>query len=88
MIIFQDLACGKPASILNSGKFTSVNMDNLEFLRDVHSWRWTWACGKRLLIIGLGVSILAVLHVRSSELQSLKHASCVCRCSLAQVLLY
>ena len=54
-----DLSENNPASpaILNSSSFTSVTNEQMVFLDDVHSWKWYWACGMRLLIVGLGVSV-------------------------------
>jgi hypothetical protein len=42
--------------MLHTDKFVKINTNNLNFLTDVHSWRWCWACGKRYLVVGLGVS--------------------------------
>ena len=54
-ISFQKLAPDVDVNILQSSKFAVVARDSLNFLQDVHSWKWSWACGKRLMIVGLGV---------------------------------
>lgn len=43
-------------AVLNTKNFHSVAIDVLDFLKDIYSWKWHWACGKRYLLIGLGVS--------------------------------
>ena len=47
-----------PKSMLDSSNFLPVGKGTLDFFkRDIHSWKWCWACGKRLMLVGLGVSI-------------------------------
>ena len=41
---------------LQSDQFPTVSKDTLEFLRGLHSWKWCWASGKRMMVVGLGVS--------------------------------
>ena len=48
-------------SVLNTKNFHSVTIDVLDFLKDIYSWKWHWACGRRYLLIGLGVSNLSAL---------------------------
>lgn len=50
--------------VLNSENFQMVDCDSLDFLKDVHSWKWCWACGKRCLLIGLGVSLIVYVDER------------------------
>ncbi len=50
---------GSDLSVLLSTNFECVTMDKLSFLKDIHSWKWCWACGKRFMLIGLGVSIFS-----------------------------
>ena len=40
---------------LKSDRFTAVTSEGLDFLRCVHSWKWCWASGKRMMVVGLGV---------------------------------
>ncbi|XP_064386721.1 cap-specific mRNA (nucleoside-2'-O-)-methyltransferase 1-like isoform X2 [Halichondria panicea] len=47
---------GSDLSVLLSTNFECVTMDKLSFLKDIHSWKWCWACGKRFMLIGLGGS--------------------------------
>lgn len=44
-------------SILNSAMFTSLTKEAMCRIKDVHSWRFYFACGMRLLLVGLGVSV-------------------------------
>jgi cap1 methyltransferase len=39
---------------LKSESFAAVTRDGLDFLRCLHSWRWSWASGKRMMVVGLG----------------------------------
>ena len=45
-----DLKC------LKSDEFATVSKEGLDFLRSLHSWKWCWAAGKRMMLVGLGVS--------------------------------
>ena len=45
--------------MLESNKFTQVDKDSLNFLKDVHSWKWYFASGRRMMIVGVGVSTRA-----------------------------
>ena len=49
--------------LLQTTNFKPVE-GNVDFLEDVHSWKWYWACGKRLMIVGLGVClcVLPLFH--------------------------
>ena len=42
--------------MLDSNSFTKVDKESLNFLKDVHSWKWYFACGRRMMIVGVGVS--------------------------------
>ena len=44
-------------SILNSAMFTSLTKESMCRIKDIHSWRFYFACGMRLLLVGLGVSL-------------------------------
>lgn len=46
---------------LRSNQFTTVTREGLDFLRCIHSWKWCWASGKRMMVVGLGVG-LNTLH--------------------------
>ena len=64
---FQQLSSAD-CRILDSCNFTAVDKDNIDFLKDVHSWKWYFACGKRMMIIGVGVSTkVAHLHITILE---------------------
>ena len=43
-------------SVLESSNFTSMDKDSLDFFKDIYSWKWGWACGKRFMLVGMGVS--------------------------------
>ena len=43
-------------SLFLSDNFKEIKIDQLPFTQDPHSWKWYFACGKRFLIVGLGVS--------------------------------
>ena len=45
-----------PRSLLNSTSFAAVTRQNIPFEEYPFSWKWYWACGKRYIIVGLGVS--------------------------------
>ena len=45
-----------PRSLLNSTSFQTVSKQNIPFEEYPFSWKWYWACGKRYIIVGLGVS--------------------------------
>lgn len=58
--------CGsKELKLLNNDNFTKISSTNLDFVKDVHSWKWCWASGKRYMVVGLGVSYswTSVTHV-------------------------
>ena len=38
-----------------SDNFKDIKKESLPFLVDPHSWKWCFACGRRFLIVGLGV---------------------------------
>ena len=37
---------------LKSDQFPLVTRDGLDFLRSLHSWKWCWASGKRMMVVG------------------------------------
>jgi cap1 methyltransferase len=39
---------------LRSDRFPTVTREGLDFLHSLHSWKWCWACGKRMMLVGLG----------------------------------
>ena len=41
---------------LDSSNFTIVDKESVNFFKDVHSWKWYFAFGKRMMIVGVGVS--------------------------------
>ena len=45
-----------PKSFLNSSEFTILTKETMCKIKDVHSWRFYFACGKRMILVGLGVS--------------------------------
>ena len=45
-------------SILNSANFIPLTKESMCRIKDIHSWRFYFACGLRLLLVGLGVSTL------------------------------
>jgi len=46
-----------PKSLLNSSEFTVLTKETMCKIKDVHSWRFYFACGKRMILVGLGVSV-------------------------------
>lgn len=42
---------------LRSNQFTTMTREGLDFLRCIHSWKWCWASGKRMMVVGLGVGL-------------------------------
>ena len=49
--------------MLDADNFIKVDITSLDFMRDIHSWRWCWASGKRYMVVGLGVSITCTLDL-------------------------
>lgn len=45
--------------MLDSNRFAQVDKESLNFLEDVHSWKWYFASGRRMMIVGVGVSTRA-----------------------------
>ncbi|XP_065911664.1 cap-specific mRNA (nucleoside-2'-O-)-methyltransferase 1-like isoform X2 [Dysidea avara] len=43
-----------PKSLLNSSEFTILTKETMCRIKDVHSWRFYFACGKRMILVGLG----------------------------------
>ena len=59
--IFLKQLSSEKVEILDSNNFTTVNKDNINFLKDVHSWKWYFACGKRMMVVGVGVSLCVTM---------------------------
>ena len=53
-------------SILNSAMFTSLTKEAMCKIKDVHSWRFYFACGVRKLLVGLGVSVTCIYVCQST----------------------
>ena len=72
-LLLEELQCDsgpKELSWMESSKFQSVVNSELceaKFLNDVHSWKWYFACGRRFLIIGLGVRESCTVMVTNCE---------------------
>ena len=63
-------------SILNSATFTSLTKEAMCKIKDVHSWRFYFACGVRKLLVGLGVSV-AFIYVCVSLYCALIASQCI-----------
>ena len=61
-LFFKQLS-SENVNVLDSNKFTPVHKDSIDFLKDVHSWKWYFACGRRMMIVGVGVSAYACYRI-------------------------
>ena len=64
-----------------SDNFKDIKKESLPFLVDPHSWKWCFACGRRFLIVGLGV------REREGEREEKRtfSVSCICDCWIYKI---
>lgn len=54
--------------MLSTQSFTELDLTTMKKIKDVHSWRWCWACGKRYMLVSLGVSLFTLLTLINKAL--------------------
>lgn len=61
---WKEIRGDKELKVLYTKSFIEINKTNLNFMKDVHSWRWCWASGTRYMVVSIGRGDISVWDMK------------------------